>query len=357
MNHDTSAMLARARDEYGIADLSNETFIITIKDRVLAFPPACEKAGYELRRSARADLRRIRGLIEVRRKELKAADLEHGRMVDNFARHWTTEIFAIEEPLRLENEAVDQAKEDEKKAREAKIRAQQEEEARYRIALEEQRLRAIREAEEARIKEEHAKRDAELLAERAKLREASNRLWKIEEEQAKARAKDSAIHKERMKEIERRTVEAEAKQQQARMIAEARLAQIEKQERAQKERIDRERGQLEAEQRRVKQEEEYRLAKIKAEQEAEEFRIQSAKEFQERSDREAAAYVQREEERLERAERLKPDLVKLREYAKLFASFAPPPAFKDPGTTLTANQAFGAVVDAGKRLEAFINTH
>jgi hypothetical protein len=328
MNHDTSAMLERARDEYGIADLSNETFIITIKDRVLAFPPATEKAGYELRRCAIADLRKIRGQIEVRRKELKAADLDHGRMVDSFAKHWNAEILSIEEPLRLEKEAVDQAKEAEKKAREAKIRAQQEEEARYRIALEEGRLRAIREADESRIREEHAKREIELAAERAKLREAAERLRKIEDEQAKARAKADAIHQERVKEIERREREAEAKQQQARMVSEARLAQIEKQERAQKERIDRENAQLKAEQFRVKQE-------------------------AERKEQESRAEL----DRLARAERLKPDIAKLREYVKRFTDFPPPPTFVDPGMTLTANQAFGAVVDAGKRLEFFINTH
>lgn len=170
-------MLAKARQEYGIAELSNEAFLGTIKERVATFPPATEKEGYEIRRSTIAEIRKIRGVIETRRKELKADSLAYGRRIDAFAKHWTEQLMSIEEPLKLEKEAVDQAKEDERKAREEKIRKAQEEEARQRLLAEEERLRAERlaeeerlkvqrQADEERIRKENEARQAEIDAER-----------------------------------------------------------------------------------------------------------------------------------------------------------------------------------------------
>ena len=66
--------------------------------------------GYEQVRLAIGDCRDLRVKIEKRRKELKADSLEFGRKVDTVAKHLTSEIESIEEPLALLKSEVDEAK-------------------------------------------------------------------------------------------------------------------------------------------------------------------------------------------------------------------------------------------------------
>lgn len=315
----TETMLAKARIEYAIAEITNDTFLTTIKDRVLTLPPAKEKEGYELRRKTIADLRKIRTQIESRRKELKADSLEYGRRIDAFAKYYTAQIMAIEEPLRLEKEAVDQEKENERKEREAKIRAQQEEEARQRIAAEEARLKEIRDAEDKRIKEEQAKREAELEVERAKLREAAARLQKIEAEQREAQQKAEQEHLARLQIIEKQTLEAQERQ------------------RAEQAKIDADRRALDAEMETIKRKE------------------QDARAEAERKEQEAKDEL----ERLARAERIKPDIVKLKKFCDDIksANETEPPKLTDPILSAEAKKAFESIWQAIFSLENFIAKH
>lgn len=291
-DNDTTAMLARAREEYGIAELSNEQALDTIKARFAAMPPATVKEGYEIRREGIATLRKIRTTIEKRRVELKADSLAFGRRIDAFAKHWTAQIMAVEEPLRLEKEAVDQAKENLRKAAEEAERKKQEEEARRRLAEEEARLKVEREKEEARLKAIREAEELRMAEERRKLQEAAARLKKIEDEQ---RAVD-----ERQRQI--------AQAQELHRIAQ-------EQERAA-----------------AKEAEAERLAKIKADQEA----------------------VLRHQERLARAEQIKPDIVKAKEYASLIRAFAKPNPIRDKEVDYAVQTAYAAVVNEGEQLENFL---
>jgi hypothetical protein len=271
-NKETAAMLTKAREEYAIAELSNDQYIAGIQAKVLALPPATEKEGYELRRKTIADLRKIRTTIEARRKELKADSLAYGRRIDAFAKHWTAQIEAIENPLVLEKQAVDEAKEKAKREAEEAERRKQEEEARQRIQAEEARLAEIRKQEEAKLAEERDKlrRAAELLRQEAEAQEAERR-------------KAEADHLARLQEIDRQQQESAAKQK------------------AEQDRIDAQRREIEAEQ----------------------FRLGAEKRAKEQAERDQVEAAQREKERLERAERIKPDLEKLMDWITLIYNKRP----------------------------------
>jgi hypothetical protein len=295
MSPETSTMLMKAREEYAIAEISNDQYIAGIQAKVLALPPATEKEGYELRRKTIADLRKIRTTIEARRKELKADSLSYGRRIDAFAKHWTAQIEEIEQPLVLEKQAVDEAKEKAKREAEEAERRKQEEEARQRIQAEEARLSEIRKVEEAKLAEEREKlrRAAELLRQEAEAQEAERR-------------KAEADHLARLQEIGRQQQETAAKQK------------------AEEERIASLRHKFEDEQRAA---DEF-AAKVKAE----------------REEKEQAA--QREKERLARAERIKPDIVKLREYAEKLVAI--------PTPKVNSTEAKEILVQAGVAIQSLV---
>ena len=94
---------------------------------------ATTPAGYEEVRIARRDCVSTRTAIEARRKQLKADSLDFGRRVDSVAKELTALVESIERPL------------------DAKIKAIDDEKARVR-----------REAEEAKRREVQAKIDAEV---------------------------------------------------------------------------------------------------------------------------------------------------------------------------------------------------
>lgn len=307
-----SVMLTKAYAEYGISELENDKFLTTVKERVAVLPPAKEKEGYELRRKVIADLRKIRTTIEGRRKELKADSLEYGRRIDAFAKHWTSQIMAIEEPLRIEKEAVDQDKEDARKAAEEAERKAQEDAARKRIAEEEARLAELRKADEERVKAEQEKREKELAVEREKLREAAERLRKIEEEQSAERKRQNDEHAASLKRISDQHEAAERKQ------------------REERERLDAERRQFEAEQAEVRRKEEERA----------------------QAERAAAEEAQAEKWRLERADRIKPDVVKMREYGRKLMNVTPPGVHSQEAKD-AVNEAFNAVGRIAKQLANF----
>lgn len=118
---------------------------------------------YETVRLGIAELRQLRVAIEKRRVELKADALKYGREVDRIAHELTSQIEAIETPLKAIKAHVD-----EEKAR-AKEAARAAEEARQREALAAER--AALEAERQRLADEAAERE-ELARERAELEAA-----------------------------------------------------------------------------------------------------------------------------------------------------------------------------------------
>lgn len=195
--------------EYGVTELD----IAAAREKYSALSADTPK-GYEEVRVAIAELRGTRVKIENRRVELKADALEFGRKVDATAKTLTALIVEIEEPLKSKKAAVDdekervkrEAEEAEKRALEAKVRAE-------RVA-EEAKLRAAREVEDARLKA-----DAErLAAERAAYEEQKR---KDEEAQAAERAR-----------VEERLAAERAAQRAAQAKIDAERAEVEKRARA-----------------------------------------------------------------------------------------------------------------------------
>lgn len=254
--------------QYPVSDLA----IMEIR-RTYEGATAGTKEGYELCRQGIAATRKLRGDVEKRRVDLKADALEWGHKVDREAKRLTGLLMEIEEPLKTSKQAVDDEKA--RKIREA------EEAERAKVEAE---AKAKRDAEEAALR---AEREA-LAAERAEMEQ------KQAAERHRIRAEQYAI------EQERRKIEAAHEAERARLAAEQRA-------------IDAERQRLE----RIEFE---RLAKEKAEKEARE-RVERERIEAERAKREAELVAEAERRRV--AEQT-PDVEKIREYGKALRALVVP---------------------------------
>lgn len=157
------------------------------------------RSNYEITHRHLIDLKKIRGAIEKRRKELKADSLEFGRRVDAVAKHLTAELDSIAAPLQAAKDAADRTAEEERKRLEEQARLEREAKERAAREAEEERLRQERlklDEERRRLEQEAEKirqENARLLAEREKLeqqqrererqeREATAPSWPVEPE-------------------------------------------------------------------------------------------------------------------------------------------------------------------------------
>lgn len=85
-----------------------------------------DKDGYKAVQTGISNLRKLRTSIEARRKELKAPALEFGRAIDEEAKRITSQLEALELPLKSEKQRIDDAAEAERRALElARIQALQ----------------------------------------------------------------------------------------------------------------------------------------------------------------------------------------------------------------------------------------
>lgn len=312
---DTEKMLATGSRAYGLTGLPvTEQARTELANRFKGLPDASTAEGYEAHRLAIGELTKTRTAVEKRRKELKAEHLEAGRRIDAFAKHVTEIIESIERPIRQAKEIVDSAKERERVAKEEAEKARIEEERRRKQAEEEARLKAIRDAENERLRIEREKIEAErakLLAEQKK----ADEVRRIEREKADA---------ERA-EIERQRA-AVAEEQ--RKIAEAK----------------------DAERRRAEREEFERKAKEKAEKDAAE-RIEKERI---EAEKRAAEKARADKEEAERVEAMRSDVERVMIYATRFFDIpAPPASLKSEAAKTACKQAYEKAIAAGKALASF----
>ena len=227
------------------------------------------KEGYELTRQAIGTIRTYRVEIEKHRVFLKADALEYGRKVDSEAKRLTADLLAIEEPLKAKKKAIDDEKERVIREAEEAERARAEAVVKARLDAEEAARRQVREAEEARLREVAAGLEAErqkLAAERAQAVEAQRVAQeKIEDERREFRRQQQLLAEEqdriaRAHEAERQRLEREEFERQAkvqavqeanervareRLEAEARKAEAERLAEAERKRIEAERPDVE----------------------------------------------------------------------------------------------------------------
>lgn len=188
-----------------------------------------DKAGYKAVHAARMKVKNLRVAVEKKRKELKADALAYGKLVDSIAGEITEMIEPIEESLRIKQDAIDMEVE---RIKAEKLLAE-------RLAREEAE-RVAREQEAARLREESARREAELAAERARL-EAERTAWRAEQERiaAEARAEREALEAKMAE--EREAMKAQLAK------AEALKMQLESEQRRQQEAAWREQNRIENE--------------------------------------------------------------------------------------------------------------
>lgn len=178
--------------------------------------------GYEEVRLAIGHLRSTRVAIEKRRVELKADALAFGRKCDAVAKDLTNRIEVIEAPLRAKKEAIDAEKERIRieKARalvaEAEAKAKAEREAQEAID------KAARDAEEARIREERAKLEADKAALAEATRQAEE---KAKAERNRIRAEQAALEFQRRALEEETAAKTRAAEQEA-AVERGRLARL-----------------------------------------------------------------------------------------------------------------------------------
>ncbi len=280
-------------------------------------------AGYEAVTKAIAVTRKARGDIERTRVMLKSSALQYGRDVDAEATRLREMVEAIEDPLRAQKDAIDNAK-----RLEAEAKAKAVEEA--------------QKAEAKRIADEiEAKRQAELAAERAKLKEEADRLAaeraKIDAERAAERARQEAeqkLERDRLAEERKKLLAEQAERerqarieserlQMERTIAEAKLAK-------ERDEMEQERRKLEAEKRAAQMEREKadraefeRVAKLKAEADAkawaerqEKERIEMDRRRAEEAEREHREAMERAAAEQRRQEEMRPDIERIRAFGR-----------------------------------------
>lgn len=272
-------------------------------------------AGYKMATAAIANLRAARVSIEKTRKALKDDVLKYGRDVDGEAKRLTAMIEAIEEPLKLAKQQVDDEKERIKREAEEKERLEREAEARRKLEAEEAAALKKRQEEEERLK-----------AEREALEKERAEFDRLRKEQEAAAAAEKAKRDKEQAEAKRIADEREAKERADREAAEkAERDRVAKQQADEAERLRKEREEFEQEQRKMQAERE----KIEAEKarlaQAEKDRIERERLERERIEREQAEREQAEREEAERKERekveqerrrkLKPDRDLIAKYA------------------------------------------
>lgn len=301
-----------------------------------------DKKGIAAVRESRLELKRLRGSIETRRKELKAESLEYGRKVDGIAKELTAIIEPEEKRLQHEEDIV--KREEERLAREdaerkrAILRARlaalaecgcnpmaSEVEALTQVAFEalladKQREKAER---DARIAEEKAESERIAAAQKAE----AERL-----EAARAKLEEQRLEQERIAAEQRR-------------VAEERMAK----ERAEIDRIKAEQAaaqaKIDAENKRIadelaERERQAELAKATAAA-AEKARLEAIAE-QERKESEAKAAAEAAAADLARLEALRPD------HEKLLAIAAQIDAIEIPKVSKGAQAVAKKVSDALK---------
>jgi hypothetical protein len=141
--------------------------------------------GYKQVHEARMVVKNKRVEVENTRVQLKADALQYGRAVDAEAQRLTVALESIEHPLEVKQRAIDDEKERLKNA----ARLQAEAEARLQAEAEEARLKAIRDAEDARLKVEREKLDADRREMEAAQKAEQERLY--HERLAEAAARDA----------------------------------------------------------------------------------------------------------------------------------------------------------------------
>lgn len=260
---------------YGVA---SET-LADMKTRLIV-PDTSKPDGYKLAVAGIRECRELRVAVEDKRKELKADSLAYGKAVDKVAKFLTSEIEAIEEPIKLAKKREDDRVEAEKQEAERKAREAREAVERAAREAEEAERRAAHEAEQRRLAEERAKLEAERKA--------------MEEQRA-------AIEAEQRR--QREAAEAELRKQREALEAEQRRIAEQQADEARK--LAEERAAVEAERRRQEEAERQRLAEIELQQRAAEEAARIQREAEERESRRLAA--------LPEAEKLKAWLLRIRE--------------------------------------------
>jgi hypothetical protein len=314
-------MLAKGHKEFALAEIpSNEEAALALRGKYADLPAVQTREGYEAHRVAIGELVKVRIAIEKRRKELKADSLDYGRRIDAFAKHWTAVIEAIESPLREQKAIIDDAAEKKRLAAVEADRLKQEAEARAKLAEEEAKRKAERDAEDERLRIA----TDQLMAERAKLNAERNRI--AAEQKA---AQDELL-------AERAEI---ARQHQLVAQEQEKIAQAQRAEQAK----------IEAERRRIEREDFERQAKIKAEQEARERVERERIEAEQRK----AASERADKEEAERIEAMRSDAQHVHAYAKHFAGFPRPPVVKSAEAKAALREAYDSVIATGGRLMGF----
>lgn len=288
----------------------SEAAIAELRDKYLTLKidGVNDKKGYADVHEARMVVRSTRAAVEKTRVKLKADALEFGRKVDTEAKRLTALLDPIYDHLDAEQTAIDEAKEKAKReaeeAKRAKLQARLDAlrevnciansltveamtDEQFKEALDDatagfeeaKKRKAEQEAELARLAEERKRREAEEAEARRKAEaEAAERRKQEEAALAKERERLAAIEREQAAERtkieeERRKVEREKARQEAaeraRVESERRHAEQQAREKAEAEaRAAREKAEREAAEARAKAEREAaEAARIKAEQE------------------------------------------------------------------------------------------
>ena len=312
---------------------------------------------YKLAVKGRALFRDTRLAIETRRKDLKEFPLRQGKNIDLAAKTLTALCEPTEQELDRIIKAADKVREDARNAKaeaerrkvEEAARAKAEAEAqaeRDRIAAEDRRISAERET----MKEEIRQQKKLLARQEQALHEAKQR----EEAERAARLELERKEREQREAQEKRDREAREFEEQARLVEQRRIA--EEQQAKERERIrvdmiaaldrqkaadeaqaaaDEAKRQAVAERERLEHEEERRQFEIRHAQQIEIERIEA---------------LERQASLAARREALKPDCVKLRDFAKTIRTL-PVPDFSDPEVWGIVNNAIDTLAWAAQAIE------
>lgn len=232
-----------------------------------------DKAGYQMVRSARLDLKADRVAIENRRKELKAGALEYGRQVDGTAKELMAPIIEREKQLQDEedahNKAIEEIKRKEQEAKRAKLHNRLEKLKEQGCSIhpmiveewnDEEFEKQLADATEAsRIRKEAKEQERAERLERERLQQEE--AWKLRKQQAEIAAREAALREEQRKLEEER----QAREHAIRLEQERREA-AEKAARETEERIKREQDEA-AGRERVRQLELERIAALRPDHE------------------------------------------------------------------------------------------
>lgn len=259
------------------------------------------KDGYEQGRLAIAYCRDTRVAIGERKKALKDPHYAYLDSVESEAKAFLALIEELEHPLKAKKLAEDNKRDEERKA-----------EARRKQAEIEATLRAEREKEDAERKAKHEAEQAALAEERAKL-----------EAEKAAAAADRADREAKAREAEEAALAAK-READAELAAQKKaLADQEAQMKAQREAFEREQAEFQERQQVALRAEATRLAKIEEErlaaERAEQERVEAAAQAERErlaAEEQARQEVARAEAEATRLEAMRPDIEKVRAFAK-----------------------------------------